>query len=136
MPSQCSNYTTIADATRLTTSSGGSACDNSSVFTNITLQAVTYVRFVSPGGTQLATLAPTSQSGYGFKCNTAAAGWTNATYPAVVGQTVNAFICFAYGTSKCAEYVYYLPITNCNGYYVHGLVSPFACTVPYRYCTQ
>ncbi len=134
MPSQCYNYTTISDATRLTTQGYGTACDNSSVFNSVNAGSPTYVRFVSPGGTRLATSPPNSTYGLGYSCGTVASGWTNTTYPSVVGQTVNAFACFAYGTNTCFGSVYYFPIINCNGFYVHGLYAPGACY--YRYCTQ
>jgi hypothetical protein len=45
---------------------------------------------MSPGGTQLATSPP--KSGQGNVCGTYAAGWTNATYPSVVGQSVSVFL--------------------------------------------
>ncbi|CAF0999483.1 unnamed protein product [Adineta ricciae] len=131
LPAQCYNYTTIADTTRLTTQGSGSGCD-SSVFNSVSGNVPSYVRFASPGGTQLATSAP--NSGQGQVCGTLAAGWTNATYPTTLGQTVNAFACFAYGGNACFGYVYWIKITKCNGYYVHGLYAPGACA--YRYCTQ
>jgi hypothetical protein len=132
LPLQCFNYTTINDSTRLTTAPGGVLCDNSSVFNNINAEAPTYIRFISPGGTKLATSPPNSANG--DACGTYAAGWTNATYPSVVGTTVYAFVCFAYNGNPCFGYVYWIQITNCNGFYVQGLYSPGACD--YRYCTQ
>ncbi len=132
LPPQCSNYKTIADATRLITAPVGPGCDSSSVFNSLSVQTPTYVRFVSPGGTRLATSPP--NSGFGQACGTYAAGWTNSTYPSVVGQTVNAFVCFAYNYNSCYGYIYWIPITNCNGFYVHGLYAMNYCD--YRYCTQ
>jgi hypothetical protein len=132
LPSQCFHYTTINDPTRLTTAHAGAGCDTSSVFNSESVGSPTYVRFVSPGGTQLATSPP--KGGKGRACGTLGAGWTNATYPSVAGTTVNAFVCFAYDGNPCYGYIYWIPITNCNGYYVHGLYSPGACD--YRYCTQ
>jgi hypothetical protein len=133
LPQQCSNYKTIADATRLITAPGGTGCDNSSsLFHAYGTGNPTYVRFMSPGGTRLATSPP--NSGNGKACGTVETGWTNATYPSVVGQTVNAYIGFAYNGNPSYSYVYWLPITNCNGYYVHGLYSLSFCY--FRYCTQ
>ena len=133
LPSQCRSYTIISDATRLTNTSQGGGCDNSSVFASTGTNSIpTYVRFVSPGGTRLATSAP--NNGQGKACGTVAAGWTNATYPSVVGQTVYGVACFAYNGTACFGYVSGIQITNCNGFYVHGLYTPGACY--YRYCTQ
>ncbi len=133
MPSQCYNYTTIQDATRLTIYPVAGGCDDSSVFNSVgNNNPPTYVRFMSPGGTQLATLPP--NAGNGSVCGTYAAGWTNTTYPSVVGQTVYAFACFAYNGQPCFGWVSNFPITNCSGFYVQGLYSPGACA--YRYCTQ
>ncbi len=134
MPPQCYNYKTINDYTRLTTQPAGNGCDNSSVFNSVTASGPTSVRFVSPGGTRLAILPPISISGFGYSCGTYASGWTNTPYPSVVGQTVNAFVCFAYQLNICFGYVSEIPITNCNGFYVHGLYAAPNCA--YRYCTQ
>ncbi len=132
MPPQCFHYKTVNDPTRLTTEPAGAGCDDSSVFNSDSVVNSTYVRFVSPGGTQLATSPP--NGGNGQACGTLGAGWTNATYPSVAGATVNAFVCFAYGGNPCYGYVDSIPITNCDGFYVHGLYSPGQCN--YRYCTQ
>ena len=85
-----------------------------------------------PGGTRLATSPP--NLGQGQVCGTLGSGWTNATYPSVVGQTVYAYVCFAYNGNSCFNWIYWIPITNCNGFYVHGLYSPGGCN--FRYCTQ
>jgi len=132
LPPQCLHYTTINDPTRLNTALAGAGCDNSPVFNSLSVGTPTYVRFVSPGGTKLATSPP--NGGNGQACVTQYAGWAVATYPSVVGATVDAFVCFAYGGNSCYGYIYWIPITNCNGFYVHGLYAPGACD--YRYCTQ
>ncbi|CAF1168577.1 unnamed protein product [Rotaria magnacalcarata] len=131
LPPQCYNYTTISDATRLTTAPAGGSCD-STLFNDVNSEFPTYVRFISPGGTRLAGSAPNSAQG--IACGTYVTGWTNATYPSSVGQTVNAFISFAYHGNPNFSYIYWIPITNCNGFYVHGLYGPNNCY--YRYCTQ
>lgn len=132
MPPQCLTYTTISDPTRLITAAGGAGCDNGPEFNSISSGTPTYVRFVSPGGTRLATSPP--NSGYGQVCGTMGAGWTNATYPSGVGNSVNAFVCFAYDYYQCYGYIYWISITNCNGFYVHGLYAFPYCY--FRYCTQ
>jgi hypothetical protein len=91
-----------------------------------------YVRFIAPGGTMLATSAV--NFGLGNRCGTQYAGWTNSTYPTIVGQIVYAFVCFAYNGEPCAGYVYWISITNCAGFYVHGFNFPIRCNR--RYCTQ
>jgi len=103
LPQQCSNYTTIADATRLITAPAGTGCDTSSLFNAIGSASPTYVRFISPGGTRLATSPP--NSGNGSACGTLGTGWTNATYPSVVGQTVYAYIGFAYNGNPSYSYI-------------------------------
>jgi len=134
LPPQCYNYKTISDLTRLTTKPSGSGCDNSTVFNSIGPSGPTYVRFVSPGGTRLASLAPISFNGFGYTCGTLASGWTSTPYPSVVGQTVYAFVCFAFSFDICFGYISEIPITNCNGFYVHGLYAAPNCD--YRYCTE
>ncbi|CAF3368339.1 unnamed protein product [Rotaria socialis] len=103
LPPQCYNYTTISDATRLTTAPAGESCD-STLFNNVSSNIPTYVRFISPGGTRLAGSAPNSAQGNA--CGTYVTGWTNATYPSFVGQTVNAFIGFAYHGTPNFAYIY------------------------------
>ena len=132
LPSQCSNYETISDPTRLTTAPTGTGCDDSSVFNGVGVGSPTYVRFVSPGGTRLATSPP--NRGDGQVCGTLGSGWSNASYSSIVGTTVNAIVCFAYNGNPCIGYIPSISITNCNGYYVHGLYSLGQCN--YRYCTQ
>ncbi|CAF5036253.1 unnamed protein product, partial [Rotaria magnacalcarata] len=76
LPPQCYNYTTISDATRLTTAPAGGSCD-STLFNDVNSEFPTYVRFISPGGTRLAGSAPNSAQG--IACGTYVTGWTNAT---------------------------------------------------------
>jgi hypothetical protein len=94
----------MSDSTRLTTSPGSSTGCDKTVFNNVTVNIPTFVRFISPGGTRLATSPPNAAQGN--VCGTLGAGWTNATYPSVVGQSVNAYACFAYGGNTCYTYVY------------------------------
>ncbi|CAF0817507.1 unnamed protein product [Didymodactylos carnosus] len=123
-PSQCSVYTTISDSTRLISSRGGTVCDR--LFFNTTI--VTYVRFTPSGGKQIATSVPNMD-----RCNTHAPGWTNATYPALAGQTVNAVVCYRYKNNTC-NWFNMITITNCNSFYVFGLIAPPNCSL--RYCTE
>ncbi|UJR17984.1 hypothetical protein I4U23_004885 [Adineta vaga] len=104
LPAQCYNYTTISDATRLTKAGVAGGCD-STILNNVSLNVPTFVRFVSPGETKLATSPP--NSGQGFVCGTYASGWINATYPTIVGQIISAFACFVYNGNLCYGYVYW-----------------------------
>lgn len=120
-PSQCSSYTTISDATRLTTAGGGSVCD-SSVFSSST----TWVRFTAPGGTQVATTPPSAN-----QCGTQATGWFNGTMPSS-GSTVNGTACYVWGSNTC-NWNNNIRVTNCGSFYVFGLILPPICNA--RYCT-
>ncbi|CAF5100343.1 unnamed protein product, partial [Rotaria sp. Silwood1] len=87
LPSQCSSYTTISDATRnVGYSSSFSSCDSS-------LTAGWY-RFVSPAGTQLATSAV--NSGY---CGANYGTWFNGSLPTTVGGMSGGFACSYYSGS-------------------------------------
>ncbi|CAF1472980.1 unnamed protein product [Didymodactylos carnosus] len=130
LPSPCNNYSTIADPTRLITSAGGLACDNT-FFTTVAATP-NYIRFIAPGGTQLATSPPNNANGN--VCGTQVAGWTNVTYPSVAGQTVNAFVNYAYQGNPSYGYQYWVVVINCNGFYVFGIWAPPNCD--YRYCTE
>lgn len=118
--SQCSSYLSINDSTRLASSSSVALCDQSLFTSNIT-----WVRFFSPGGTQLATTAPST-----YQCGTHATGWYNGTMPSA-GLTVNGTVCYNWG-SNCF-WSNSILVTNCGGFFVFGLVAPPGCNL--RYCT-
>jgi hypothetical protein len=111
----------INDTTRLTTATGGSACDQSLFSSNITL-----VRFSGSGGTQIPTTAPNSN-----QCGTAATGWYNGSIPAS-GVTVNGTVCYNWSSNTC-NWSNMITVTNCSSYYVYGLIKPIGCS--FRYCT-
>ncbi|CAF1385349.1 unnamed protein product [Adineta ricciae] len=119
--SECSSYTNISDATRLTTASGGSACD-SSIFSSST----TWVRFTGSGGTQLATTAPSAN-----QCGTQASGWYSSSLPSS-GSSINGTACYVWGSNNC-NWSNAVRVTNCGSFYVFGLVTPPVCNA--RYCT-
>ncbi|CAF1533826.1 unnamed protein product, partial [Didymodactylos carnosus] len=106
----------INDSTRLSTSAWGWECDNTT-FNQKSSGYPTYFRFVSPGGTQLATLPPNQAQG--GRCGTMVSGWTNATYPTRVGEIINARMCFAYAGVPCFHWIDDISIANCGGYYIH-----------------
>lgn len=121
MPYQCYSYITIDDASRLTSVGYGTACD-SYVFTSST----TWVRFNGTGGTQM----PTSSPGE-YCCGTEMSGWYDGTMPAF-GATVSGSVCYAYSIYSC-YYATTILVTNCDSFYVYGLVAPSLCDS--RYCT-
>ncbi|CAF1329715.1 unnamed protein product [Rotaria sordida] len=134
LPIQCYNYITINDPTRLSSNGGGSS-DDTTLFPRA--DSISYVRFMSPGGTQIlgTPIEGINRCGIGYPIYI---DTTSTPYPSSVGETVNATTCM---------YVYYSPenyspcyasntitITNCSTYYVFGLTAPPALG-PSRYCT-
>ena len=112
---------TISDATRLITSGSGGACDQT-IFTS----DVKWVRFTSPGGTQLATSPP----GH-LQCGTHATGWYNGTWP-ILGSIVNGTVCYDHTGDSCS-WRNTIQVVNCGLFFIFGLVSPPECYL--RYCT-
>jgi hypothetical protein len=121
LASTCYSYTIINDTTRLVTAAGASACDQSLFSANITL-----VRFSGAGGTEIVTTAPVIN-----QCGTQATGCYNGTMP-VSGMTVNGTVCYNWGSSTC-NWSNMITVTDCNSYYVYGLIIPPVCNL--RYCT-
>ncbi|CAF5040090.1 unnamed protein product, partial [Rotaria sp. Silwood1] len=128
LPIQCYNYVTINDSTRLS-SYGESSFDDTTLFPRA--GSISYVRFVSPGGTQILG-TPT----YGSRCGTRYSIYidtSNTPYPSSVGETVNATACGYYGGNLCYA-SNMITITNCSTYYIFGLTAP-PFSSPSRYCT-
>ncbi|CAF1327799.1 unnamed protein product [Didymodactylos carnosus] len=121
LPSQCTNYVTNNDSTRLTSYNASSACDN------LIFNQLTYVHFIAPSGTQI----PTSSPGPHY-CGTDAPGWISTPYPTTVGQTVSATVCYDWNSNSCL-WQNQITIINCDTYYVFGLILPVYCQL--RYCT-
>ncbi len=122
MPHQCYSYITIDDASRLTSTGGGDASDTY-VFTSST----TWIRFNGAGGTQMATTSP----GYGY-CGTDYSLWYGGTMP-TFGATVSGTVCYPYSIYSSCYYACTISVTNCDSFYVYGLVAPSICYA--RYCT-
>jgi hypothetical protein len=120
LPSQCSTYTPINDATRLATAAGG-------LGTDYYLFPVTYswYSFYGSGGTQIVTSAPNAN-----QCGTEYSGWYTGAMP-TYGNTVTGTVCYVY-TTICSISNMIL-VTNCGSYYVYGLIS--VPTYYARYCT-
>ena len=121
LPSQCANYTAIADATRDIAYSSSSACD-SGVFGTTGI----WVRFQSPGGTTIATSDP----GPSY-CGADAPGWYNGSYSSSVASTTVGTVCYSWGNT--CNWSNQISVTNCGAYFVFLLVNPPACSL--RYCT-
>jgi hypothetical protein len=120
LPSQCSSYTPMTDASRLATASGGYASDLG-VFSS------TYVwyRFYGAGGTEITTFPPNY-----FQCGGYFSGWYSGTMPTYGGNSTGT-VCYVY-TTVC-YYSNTILVTNCGSFYIYGLVNP---PVTYaRYCT-
>ena len=119
--SQCLSYRTISDSTRLSTSFGGLSCDTSIFSSNIS-----WVRFTSPGGSEIPTWAVSSN-----QCGTEGSGWFNGSMPSI-GVTINGTVCYQQNTNIC-NWSNEIQITNCALFYVYALVAPPMCNL--RYCT-
>lgn len=122
--SQCSSYTTIQDETRLVdhVTNGAALCDRSTFTSDIQ-----WVRFLPPGGTQLATSAPEK-----MRCGTSATGWYNGTMPQP-GTTETGIVCYHWDDNPC-RWQNMIEVTNCGPFYVFGLIKTEDCDL--RYCTS
>ncbi len=67
-----------------------------------------------------------------YRCNTHAPGWYGGSYPGI-GLTVSGTVCYNWNSNTC-NWSNLIQVTNCNGYYVYGLISPPVCSL--RYCTM
>jgi hypothetical protein len=124
LPSQCSSYTSITDATRLATySTVSSGCDSPGNLGSLP----GWFRFSGSGGTALVNYVVAISH-----CNTDAPGWYTGSNPAV-GSTTSGTVCFNWSSNSC-YWSSSIQVTNCNGYYVYYLVSTSACSL--RYCTM
>jgi len=121
LPTQCSLYTSINDATRLATAGGGSATDQS-LFSS----TYTWYRFIGGSGTQIVTSAPNYN-----QCGTYYSGWYAGTMP-TYGNTLSGTVCYVF-TNICS-YSNMILVTNCGSYYVYGLIY-LTTASPARYCT-
>ena len=122
LPPQCSNYTIDSDSTRLTSFTAiTSGCDSG--FTT-----PRWVRFLGGGGTQIATSAPPAN-----RCGTSGTGWLVSSLPSTVGSNVTGLVCYSLSNNVCNQRNW-IPITNCNDFYVFLLSNAPACN--YRYCIE
>ena len=122
LPSECYNYSSISDSTRLATATTGTIACDQIMFSS----TITWWRFVGVGGTQIVSSAPSS-----YRCGTDASGWYTGPMPASA-TTVNGTVCYVWLSSNC-HWSNTILITNCGSFYVYGLVDPPNCNL--RYCT-
>lgn len=126
LPSQCSNYITNSDPTRLSTFVGCTSCfyDTSPYF------SVGWYRFTGGAGTQLANTPPNTGN-----CGASYPAWFNGSLPTTAGSTISSIVCVHGANILCnPSYPISISITNCNGFYVFYL--PSATTTLIRYCTM
>ena len=64
-------------------------------------------------------------------CGTHAPGWVSGLHPTKIGDTVNAKVCFHWG-SNCCNWNANIQIKRCNGFYVYRLARTPVCWL--RYC--
>lgn len=120
LPAQCFSYYIDTDATRNVGYASSSMCDSSIYGSG------TWVRFMSPAGTQIPTYAPSY-----YSCGTDAPGWYNGAYPSSAGSTTTGTICYYWSGATCA-WTNTAYITHCQTFYVFYLVDTSACNL--RYC--
>ncbi|UJR33691.1 hypothetical protein I4U23_021120 [Adineta vaga] len=122
LPPQCTTYTTISEANRLTTCTG-------SYYTDCSWTAGWY-RVTGGGATKLATVA--SSTNY---CCTSYPGWFNGTLPTTSGATTIGMYCINYSGNLCYSpwSVSTVLVTNCDVFYVYYLPTITSCNS--RYCT-
>lgn len=120
-PHQCSVYTVYNDATRHVSPAGGSTCDQTIFSTTFS----TWVRFIGIGGTEIPRSATNAS-----RCGTSYTGWYMGTMP-TTSMTVVGMVCYASTTSDCFIFNS-IVVTNCESFYVYGLIDPPVCNS--RYC--
>lgn len=122
LPPQCSNYTVDIDTTRLISyTATTSACDNG-------FSPARWVRFTGGGATQIATSAPPAN-----RCGTSGTGWLVTSLPSTVGANITGLVCYSLSNNVCNT-LNWIPITNCNGFYIFLLANTPSCNS--RYCTE
>jgi len=122
LPAECSNYTTVTDATRSPDYNASTSCDDV-LFSATPI----WVRFTGSSGTLLASCAIDVDH-----CGTDAPGWYSGIHPSLAGQVTSGFVCFNYFGNLC-YWTNLILVTNCNGFYVYYLTEPPACNL--RFCT-
>ena len=123
LPAQCSNYTSITDATR----NAGYSVANYTCDTSSSISAGGWVRFSGSAGAMLAS-CPVPV----YQCGTHAPGWYSGVYPSTAGSMTTGTVCYSWSSNTC-NWSNSISVTNCNGYYVFQLSTPPSCRL--RYCT-
>ncbi|CAF0860362.1 unnamed protein product [Adineta steineri] len=123
LPPQCLNYTSITDGTRRTTNTYILAETDNTYFS----KTRTWVRFEGDAGTRIAESTVPSN-----RCGSEGAGWLKHPQEPEIGETVTQTACFNMLGMSCIWPVK-IPMTNCDGFFVYGLVAPAPSNA--RYCT-
>ena len=74
-----------------------------------------WYRFQSPAGTKIPT-TPIKP----FHCGMAAPGWLKGSHPSTPGQTINAEVCFYWGSNQCWGRKQ-IKIRHCGQYFLYEL---------------
>jgi predicted nucleic acid-binding Zn-ribbon protein len=116
---QCSEpYTTITDARRNVTTTGGPyVCDNG--------LATGWYRFSGAAGSYIPLSAPAK-----YSCGTHAPGWMNGSLPSESDGIVARQVCYNWNGS--CSWPNNIKVVNCGDFFLYELVKPIACHV--RYC--
>ena len=124
MAPECSSYTTLDDATRLESFSGGPAtCDQWDGFQN------GWYRFDGASGSHIAVSAPEKN-----RCRTHATGWMQGQHPTVAEGAVTRKVCYHWGSSTC-NWSNNIKVRQCPGrFFVYEFVKPPVCHL--RYCSS
>ena len=88
---------------------------------------ITWVRFGGLSGTHIVTSPPSA-----YTCGTYYPGWYIGQMPARSMTAVGA-VCYVSSASATCTWANGIYVTNCDAYYVYGLVDPPGCHM--RYCT-
>ena len=118
LPSQCTSYVTVTDATRNIAYAGSSTCDSG--------LATNWYRLMGAAGTMMPTTPPPYS-----RCGTDAPGWLNGAHPTVPGDNVARTVCFNWSGNTCM-WSRSIQVTNCNGFYVYQWGPSPVCNL--RYC--
>ena len=66
-------------------------------------------------------------------CSTNAPGWLDGNHPTLIGETIDARVCFVSPSDSCSKETQ-IQIRNCYSYYLYYLVETPICSA--RYCSD
>ena len=126
LPSECSSYQILNDATRNHKSGSGGNCDSPGYSGEWNGEG--WYRMMHPAGTKITEQPPPRNH-----CGTQATGWLNGSHPSQPGESVSREVCFNYHNGKC-QWKINITVTNCIGHFVYHLPKTPNCA--YRYCAD